>query len=63
MSQWYSYCCITWMLQSGNLTAGIITATNIKVGTVVQLYLLTTANGVGIGTAAPRAAAGRYSTY
>ena len=38
----------------GNLTAGIITATNIKVGTSSTI-MLTTANGVGIGTAAPRA--------
>ena len=39
---------------SGNLTVGLATLTNIKVGTSATI-MMTTSNGVGIGTAAPRA--------
>ena len=39
---------------SGNLTIGILTATNIKVGGSSTI-LMTTTSGVGVGTVAPRA--------
>ena len=39
---------------SGNLTVGLATLTNIKVGSSSTI-LMTTSNGVGIGTQAPRA--------
>jgi len=40
---------------SGNLTIGILTATNLKVGSSATIFATTT-NGAGIGTVTPRAA-------
>ena len=40
---------------SGNLTIGILTATNLKVGSSATIFATTT-SGAGIGTVTPRAA-------